>query len=147
MMSGTELYELIASHYADFKKMADEGTECMKYIYDFNDVDDFVLNGFFDKDYFSFEKKMLKHGEEIYDTYIKKSKDEKFKKLRSMYAHDFIGAMWKAKDWTKELNCAIKTKNARAFCDVMACRSDVTDKYFAMIARVENWLKLNIEKK
>lgn len=144
-MTGKELYKLITSYYADFKKMADEGSESLKYIYDFNDSDDYVLNGFFDKKYLEYDKKMIRHGDEIYDKYIK-SRDEKFKQLRSMYAHDFIGAMWTAKDWMKELNSAIKNKNVRAFCDIMASRKDVLDKYFAMIARVENWVRLNIEK-
>lgn len=141
-MTGKELYKLIAGHYADFKKMADEGSEFMKYIYDFKDVDDYVLNGFFSKDYLSYEKKMMKHGEFVYGNYIK-SVEPWGKKMRSMYAHAFIGAKWKAESIMVKLNSAIKNKDARAFCEVMAVREDVLDKYFAQIARVDNWLRLN----
>lgn len=133
---------MISSHYSDFKKMADEGSKFMKYIYDFKDADDYALNGYFDKTYLSYEKKMMKHGEELYNKYIK-TKDEKFKKLRSMYAHSFIGAMWKAQSIMTNLNEAIKNKDAKKFCDVMACREDELDKYFATIARVDNWIRLN----
>lgn len=141
-MTGSELYKLVSSHYSQFKKMADEGSEFMKYIYDFKDADDYALNGFFDKTYLSYDKKMMKHGDELYKKYIKTT-DPKFKKLRSMYAHSFIGAMWKAQNTMVKLNEAIKNKDAKKFCDVMACRGDEADQYFAMIARVDNWIRLN----
>lgn len=141
-MTGKELYKLITGHYSDFKKMADEGSEFMKYIYDFKDVNDYVLNGFFDKSYLANEKKLMTYGEKIYKDYIK-TVDPKFKKMCLMYAHSFIGAKWKAESVTAKLNTAIKNKDAKEFCEVMAVRGDVMDKYFAMIARVDNWLKLN----
>ena len=31
----------------------------------------------------------------------------------------------------------------RRWCEVMAAHEDVMDKYFAQIARVDNWLRLN----
>lgn len=143
-MTGKELYKLIAGHYADFKKMADEGAEFMKYIYDYKDVDDYIFNGFFDKNYLANEKKMMTHGEKLYKEYIK-TIDTKFKKMRSMYAHGFIGAKWNAESIMAKLNAAIKNKDAKEFCEVMAAREDVMDKYFAVIARVDNWIRLNRE--
>ena len=90
----------------------------------------------------SYEKKLITHGEELCAKYIKTT-DPKFKKMRSMYAHAFIGAKWKVESIMAKLNAAIKNKDAEAFCEVMAVREDVLDKHFAQIARVDNWLRLN----
>lgn len=144
-MTGKELYNLIAGHYSDFKKMADEGSEFMKYIYDFKDADDYVLNGYFDKNYLANEKKLMTHGEKLYKDYIK-TIDPKFKKMRLMYAHSFISAKWNAESMMTKLNAAIKNKDAKEFCEVMAAREVVMDRYFAQIARVDNWLRLNENK-
>lgn len=144
-MTGKELYKLITGHYADFKKMADEGSEFMKYIYDFKDADDYVLNGYFSKDYLSYEKKLMTYGEKLYKEYIK-TVDPKFKKMRLMYAHSFIGAKWNAESIIAKLNAAITSKDAKEFCEVMAVREEVMDRYFAQIARVDNWLRLNKHK-
>lgn len=141
-MTGKELYKTVVDHYHDCKKMLAEGVDCAKYVEKYKDEDDFVLNGYFDKCYLANEKKLIKHGKELYDKCIK-TKDKKFRELRMLYAHSFIGAMWNADSAMTKLNAAIKNKDAKAFCDVMAVRDDILDKYFAMIARVDSWMKSN----
>lgn len=44
-----------------------------------------------------------------------------------------------------QLNAAINSKNAKEFCNVMAVREDILDKYFAQIALVDNWLRMRDE--
>lgn len=141
-MTGKELYKTIVDHYHDCKKMLVEGVDCAKYVEKYKDEDDFVLNGYFDKKYLANEEKLMKHGKELYDKYIK-TKDAKFKQLRMLYAHGFIGAMWNAESIMAKLYAAIKSKDSKEFCNVMVVREDILDKYFAQIARIDNWLRMN----
>ena len=71
---------------ADRKKMLAEGVHCAKYVEKYKDGDDFTLNGYFGKRYLANEKKLIKHGKELYYKHIK-TKDEKCNHLRMLYAH------------------------------------------------------------